>query len=85
MPYEIPAMAGKPYRPSNGTEGLAFMESFCWRCKHDDGVSQYNEPGACGILGRSHTYDIGDERYPDEWTHDDRGRPTCTAFEEEEG
>lgn len=73
MPYEIPACAGKPYRPSNGSEGELFIEQNCDRCMHAHG---------CDILRRSFSYGITDEKYPKEWTHDFKGRPTCTAFVE---
>ena len=74
-PYEIPACAGQPYRPSNGSEGEMFMAAFCDRCKLNA-----DELDGCNILSDSFCYDVGDPEYPKEWTHDGRGRPTCTAF-----
>jgi hypothetical protein len=73
MPYEIPDCAGEPYRPSNGSEGDAFIGQFCRHCV------RYEEP--CPILGATLFNDIGEPGYPKEWTHDDKGRPTCTAFQ----
>jgi hypothetical protein len=35
MPYAIKEMAGKPYVPSNGSEGRAFMARFCEHCIRD--------------------------------------------------
>lgn len=81
MPYEIPACAGKPYRPSNGSEGDMFRHAFCDRCIHERDYDPESGAGGCEILGRSLFHDIGDPEYPGEWTHDDKGRPTCTAFE----
>ena len=62
----------KKYRPSNGTEGMMFMEHFCERCS--------KEPD-CEIIGKTMVYDETDEEYPGEWTFD-HGQPCCTAFEE---
>ena len=82
-PYEIPACAGKPYRPSNGTEGMVFQYAYCDRCAKDAKYRE-TEDGAdgCRILANALSYNIGDPEYPAEWTHDERGRPTCTAFEQ---
>lgn len=75
MPYRIPGAAGKPYRPSNGSEGMMFAEQFCGRCKKSNG----GEP--CSIFDFAFWNDIGDEGYPQEWVHDANGEPACTAFE----
>jgi len=81
-PYKIPACAGKSYRPSNGSESYMFQEQFCERCVKDAKYRE-TEDGAdgCKILARTWRYAIDDPKYPVEWTHDERGRPTCTAFE----
>lgn len=84
MPYEIPSMAGKPYRPSHAHEGEVFRESYCYRCVYDDPAQDFDHPDACNILSRTLLYQIGDPEYPEEWTHDGKGRPTCTAFEARE-
>lgn len=76
MPYQIPSMTNSPYRPSNGTEGHAFQERFCRRCVHDQ---EYGDP--CRILMRSMLFGIEDDQYPSEWTHDEEGRPVCTAHD----
>lgn len=83
MPYKIKACAGKPYRPSNGTEGMAFQNHFCERCKHDQKY-QETQDGAdgCPIIVKSMCHEIEEPEYPAEWKHDDDGVPTCTAFEE---
>lgn len=85
MRYKIESLAGKPYMPHNGTEGRAFEDEFCLRCKHDDWfrdtpTSEAGEPGDknCAIWAKV----ILGEGQPIEWMHDFKGRPTCTAFEE---
>lgn len=67
------------YRPSNGTEGLLFMESFCFRCRKDN-FDMSTGAGGCQILADSLCFDIDDPNYPREWVYID-GEPTCTAFE----
>jgi hypothetical protein len=68
----------KKYRPSNGTEGMGFTEHFCDRCinQHPDP----DNPKQCMILCRTMVHDVKDKEYPEEWTYDDNGRPTCTAW-----
>lgn len=69
------------YRPSNGTEGEGFMGSFCDECQRD---AKYRETddGAdgCPILAAALIFNVKDEQYPNEWTYDAEGNPTCTAF-----
>ncbi len=85
----VAGRAGTPYKPSNGTEGMSFIESFCDRCEKDrlyrEACERGNPDGAvgCDILARTMLYDIGDEQYPPEFTHGQDGWPTCTAFESE--
>lgn len=74
MPVQYPSEAGKPYRPSNGTEGGIFMSQFCDRCgKCEDGF--------CEIISDTMLLDTDDPNYPKEWKFDAEGCPTCTAFE----
>lgn len=70
MPYEIAALAGKPYTPSNGDEGRMFHERFCTRCINED----FDNEVFCPI----YTNAIMGEQ-PPEWIHDERGRPKCAA------
>ena len=72
--------AGKPYRPSNGTEGEMFMERFCYQCVHDAEYQETMESG-CKILANTMVFDVDDEEYSKEWVHDDKGNPICTRFE----
>lgn len=66
-----PPADGTPYMPSNGTEGIEFMDRQCCPC------AKYRS-GSCGILGRSY---IG--RQPRVWTWQD-GLPKCAAFRSHE-
>lgn len=77
-------MAGKLYRPSCGTEGIAFDDAWCAYCERD---KAYREGGpdadpaiACQIIADTFAFDITDPRYPKEWVYDKDGRPKCTAF-----
>ena len=74
-------MGNKKYRPSNGTEGLGFVEHYCANCIH----GKYEHTGdtndnPCEILTRSFMCGIDDKDYPEEWQYDDSNRPTCTAW-----
>ena len=71
--------AGKPYRPSNGTEGEMFMDSFCYQCVHDDEFQRTGENG-CETLAKTLVLNIDDEEYPKEWVRDDKGYPICAKF-----
>ncbi len=71
-------MSCRKYRPSNGTEGMGFMENFCFHCIHEC-------PGAdvkpkCEIMTASMLYDLKDKEYPEEWTFDDNGNAICTKY-----
>jgi hypothetical protein len=61
---------GRPYRPSNGTEGHDFQSRWCGHCANDD----VDEDMLCPILGNAL---FGDQ--PAEWVYRNR-QPTCTAF-----
>lgn len=82
----------KPYRPSNGTEGMIFFEEWCFRCKKDD-LFRCEDPDKsttrCDILDKTMALDSDDPEYPKEWVYDpgkidEGGHPQCTAFEEME-
>lgn len=76
--YQIKEHAGKPYRPSNGTEGMTFDEFFCSQCIH-----QSHDPDSkkqCDILCRALVYDLNDKEYPKEWKYSQEGWPICTAW-----
>ncbi len=57
-------MGNKKYRPSNGTEGLVFIEHYCANCIH----GKYEHTGdtndnPCEILTRSFMCGIDDKDY----------------------
>ena len=64
----------KPYRPSNGTEGMIFEDRFCNGCR------KQSKP--CRIWGNALLFEAGDKHYPKQLTYDDEGYPTCTAFDD---
>jgi hypothetical protein len=72
--------APRPYRPSNGTEGMIFMDCWCDRCERDRAFRE-DRGDSCPIAAAAMAYDIGDPGYPEEWiilTASDT--PVCTAF-----
>lgn len=76
MPYELPSLANKPYRPSNGAEGRVFMAHFCQNCVREDReIEDY-----CPIATAALVFSEHEEGYPTEWRHDFRGRPECSAY-----
>lgn len=64
--------AGRPYRPSNGTEGDYFVRSWCRDCKHSEG---------CKILLGSMRFYQTDPRYPKELVYGEDGHPQCNGHE----
>ena len=72
---------GTPYRIGNGTEGDWFLGRFCFQCVHD---AMYRETGdggdGCDILTRAVMHEVGEKKYPEEWTYNWAGRPCCTGF-----
>lgn len=79
--------AGKPYRPSNGTEGDMFQARWCDRCTRDAAFRQawdMDETPAddgCEILANTMCFATDDPEYPREWQYSTKGQPLCTAFE----
>lgn len=61
---------GRPYRPSNGTEGEVFQSGWCNNCANDD----VDTGDFCRILSNAL---MGEQ--PEEWVYQNR-QPTCTAF-----
>lgn len=61
------------WRPSNGTEGFAFISVWCEACERDKDQS-------CPILAATFAHDVHDPEYPTEWCLDASGAPQCTAF-----
>ena len=68
----------KKYRPSNGDEGMWFTSTHCDHC-----INQHPDPDnkkQCNILMRTMCYDTHEKEYPEEWTYDDKDKPSCTAY-----
>ncbi len=70
-------IAGKPFRPSNGTEGEVFEKYFCHKCSKEDEELEI----WCDIHNRALFHDRKESQYPKEWIFDSEGWPICTAFE----
>ena len=68
---------GKPYRPSNGTEGALFQDLFCQYCTRDN----IEAGDGCEIILLTMCYDTKDKEYPKEWIYDVDGQPVCTAVD----
>lgn len=67
----------RKYQPSNGTEGMCFMENFCDQCIHDNVESKKY----CEIVTLTMSLDIKDKDYPKEWVYDENDKPTCTNWQ----
>lgn len=85
---ETVAQAVRLYRPSTGTEGIGFMESWCSRCKRDalwNGTAQdpdrVGDDDLCQIIARSYAFTVDEPGYPQEWVVQQDGTPACLAFE----
>ena len=71
----------RPYRPSNGCEGMDFMRDFCDRCEKDRLYRETKDgEKGCKIMLATFLYEPADPRYPKEWVQDEQGA-RCTAFE----
>lgn len=71
------AKAGKPYRPSNGTEGDLFVNAWCTDCYRFDAE---DGPLDCPVFEGMFCHEIGEEGYPEELVWADNGQPLCKAF-----
>ena len=66
------------YRPSNGTEGISFIEHWCGRCVHDKAYRE-DSGDSCPIVAATLALDLDHPNYPTEWVESTDG-PRCTAF-----
>ena len=74
-------MTPRPYKPSNGCEGMDFMDEFCHRCTKDAKYRATQDVAdGCPIVATALLFEPADPRYPKEWVTDEDG-PRCTAFE----
>lgn len=70
---QLQADSGRKWRPSNGTEGEIFVESWCCQCSRDADED-------CPILAATFAHDVDDPAYPPEWQIGQDGQPKCTAW-----
>lgn len=78
----LKARAGKPYQPSNGSEGEMFMDMWCARCTHDAAFrADPNAADGCEIVANTMAMSARDPDYPREWQYSTDGQPICRAFQ----
>jgi len=65
----------KNWYPSNGTEGMAFIGTWCDRCRRETWDPETDTGHKCSILTNSFLEDEVRE-----WQLDDNGNPICTKF-----
>ena len=70
---------GKPYQPSNGSEGMVFTDKYCMNCLHCD--PDPNGKKQCDILCASMCFSVNEEGYPKEWVYDENDKPSCTSWQ----
>jgi hypothetical protein len=68
----------RKYQPSNGTEGMAFIDIWCGNCIHES--PEMESKHKCEILTLTMGLDVKDPEYPLEWCYDEKGYGQCTAF-----
>jgi hypothetical protein len=74
--YQLKQCAGQTFMPSNGTEGMIFVDAFCERCVHEKFSHTHNEcDKKCDIFTRS----MIEDEVP-EWVYSEEGWPICTAW-----
>lgn len=73
------------YRPSNGTEGAAFITAWCGQCARDAAANgskpfdDCDDGELCPIIALTFAHDVDEPEYPVEWQMH-QGGPVCTAF-----
>lgn len=83
MTQEATNVQPRPYRPSNGSEGIDFHNAWCAHCARDAAMREddHADPAnGCWIIAATFAYQIGHPKYPREWIYGEDGRPRCTAF-----
>ena len=74
----------RKYRPTSGTEGICFEESFCHQCIHERWVHNQDadrEEDKCPIYSKMILLEVDDPEYPTELTYDENDKPTCTNWQ----
>lgn len=72
----------KKYRPSNSSDGFAFIAEYCEQCARE------SENNPCEIFSKATkaciamAFNINHSKYPypAEWIYNENNQPTCTAF-----
>lgn len=73
-------MSQRKYRPSNGSEGMWFVETYCSRCIHEKFMhTNDHEDKKCDIFSNTLIFNVNEKGYPEEWIYDDNENPKCTA------
>lgn len=67
-------MAGQPFAPSNGSEGMVFEHHFCGKCIHQNPNPDSNKH--CEILLNNFF-----EGSTKEWKFSNEGWPVCTSWQ----
>ena len=74
--YQFKDCAGTSFQPSNGTEGMIFMDAFCENCIHDN----VQKEKYCEIIMLTMCFSPKDKEYPKEWIFNEEGWPVCTKW-----
>lgn len=72
-------MMSKPYRPSNGSEGADFFDTWCRRCARDKAMREGADFDECDDNELCELIAAGFRGPVKEWIEDNSG-PRCTAF-----
>ncbi len=72
----IRALANSPYPPSNGTEGMSFVDKWCGNCINEKWMhTQDDNDTKCEVLSNTFVSDDFSE-----WFYDDQAVPYCRCF-----
>ncbi len=75
-------VTGQQYKPSNGSEGEAFIGHWCGHCARDKSaregapIEECDDREVCPIIARSFAGDAT------EWVYGTDGQPRCTEYVE---
>lgn len=77
----FPQCAGKPYRPSNGTEGDIWESNYCHKCAHEKYAHTMDDDDRkCEIYSNMLIYNINETEYPKEIKYNAEGMPHCANW-----
>ena len=76
-----PSLAGQPYRPGSGSEGVSFEDHMCGSCdRYRISKDDILDCTLDHLQAAFAADDINDPTHPKAWVHDAEGRPTCTDW-----